>query len=158
MTTWFDKHRLGVAAYLEEKNQACIPDESWWILSISVHEIAAISCKFLQGHGTLLCTQHQTLKGLIREITSKVGIVGSLTDTQRGAIDETTHELSDSSNYSMVIAAMSVFMRDLDLLVKDHIFTLDCGNRYALLQLSASVILRLVDGICVFVAEQTEDN
>jgi hypothetical protein len=49
VTTWFDRHRLAVVAYLEEKKPNCMPDESWWILVLFVHEIAgiaAISCKF----------------------------------------------------------------------------------------------------------------
>ena len=67
VTTWFDKHRLVVVAYFEEKNPACIPDESWWILLILVHDIADIStilCKYLQGHSMLLCNQHHMLKRL----------------------------------------------------------------------------------------------
>jgi hypothetical protein len=58
VTTWFDQHRLGVIAYLEEKKPNCMPDDSWWILMLFVHEIAgiaAILCKSLQRHGALLC-------------------------------------------------------------------------------------------------------
>jgi hypothetical protein len=50
VTTWFDQHRLIVVAYLEEKKPNCMPDDSWWILMLFVHEIAgiaAISCKSL---------------------------------------------------------------------------------------------------------------
>ena len=58
LTTWFGNHRLAFIAYFEEKKPSCMPDESWWILLLVVYEItgiAAISCKFLQGHSTLLC-------------------------------------------------------------------------------------------------------
>ena len=81
VTTWFDKHRLAVVAYFEEKKPDFMPDESWWILLLVVHEIsgiAVISCKSLQVHITLLCNQHHTLKRLVLDINSKVGIVGSL--------------------------------------------------------------------------------
>jgi hypothetical protein len=47
VTTWIDRHRLAVVAYLEEKKPNCLPDDSWWILMLFVHEIAgiaAISC------------------------------------------------------------------------------------------------------------------
>ena len=57
VTTWFDNHWLVVIAYFEEKKPACMKDESWWILLLIVYEIAgiaAISCKSLQGHSTLL--------------------------------------------------------------------------------------------------------
>ena len=161
VTTWFDRHRLAVAAYLEEKKPACKPDESWWILLLVVHEIAgiaAISCKSLQGHGTLLCNQHHTLKRLVDEINSKVGVVGRLSDAQRGAIDETTNELSDLGNYSVVFTAISGFMEDLGVFVKDRLAAMDNGNRDSLLRLSASAILGLVDGISAVVAERTKDN
>ena len=57
VTTWFDKHRLAIVTYYEEKKLDCILDESWWILLLFVHDIAgiaAILCKSLQGHSTLL--------------------------------------------------------------------------------------------------------
>ena len=57
VTTLFDKHWLAVAMYFKEKKPACIPDKSWWILLLVVHEITcidAILCKSLQGHSTLL--------------------------------------------------------------------------------------------------------
>jgi hypothetical protein len=79
VTTWFDRHRLAIVAYLEEKKPNCMPDDSWWILMLFVHEIAgiaAISCKSLQRHGALLCNQHHTLQRLVLEINNKVGIVG----------------------------------------------------------------------------------
>lgn len=161
VTTWFDKHRLAVAAYFEEKKPACMPDESWWILLFVVHEIAgiaAISCKSLQGHGTLLCNQHHTLKRLIAEINSKVGIVGSLSEVQRGAIIEATHELSDSGEYAVSFAAVRGFMEDLGFFVKDRLAAMDDGSRDTLLRLSATAILGLVDGISAVVAERTEDN
>ncbi|CAM6007289.1 unnamed protein product [Sphagnum balticum] len=75
-------------------------DDSWWILMLFVHEIASIAailCKSLQRHGALLCNQQNTLKRLVLEINNKVGIVGILTEAQRGAIDEATHQLSDSA-------------------------------------------------------------
>jgi hypothetical protein len=93
VTTWFDRHRLAVIAYLEEKKPNCLPDDSRWILILFVHEIAgiaAISCKSLQRHGALLCNQHHTLQRLVPEINNKAGIVGILTEAQRGAIDKAT--------------------------------------------------------------------
>ena len=110
---WFDKHRLAVVMYFEEKKPACMPDKSWWILLLVVHEIsgiAAISCKSLQGHSTLLCNQHHTLKRLVLDINSKVGIVGSLSEVQRGAISKATHQLSDSANYAVSFIAVRGFM------------------------------------------------
>jgi hypothetical protein len=94
VTTWFDRHRLAAVAYLEETKPNCMPDDSWWILMLIVHEIAgiaAISCKYLQRHGALLCNQHHTLQRLVLEINNKVGIVGILTEAQRDTIDEATH-------------------------------------------------------------------
>ncbi|CAN5955228.1 unnamed protein product [Sphagnum jensenii] len=104
VTTWFDQHRLAVVAYLEEKKPNCMPNDLWWILMLFVHEIAgiaAISCKSLQRHGALLCNQHHMLKRLVLEINNKVGIVGILTKAQRDAIDEATHQLSDSGDYAV---------------------------------------------------------
>ena len=113
VTTWFDKHRLAVVVYFEEKKPACIPDESWWILLLVVHEIsviAAILCKYLQGHSTLICNQHHTLKRLVLDINSKVGIVGSLSEVQRGAISKATHQLSYSADYAVSFVAVRGFM------------------------------------------------
>ena len=81
VTTWFDKHRIAVVTYSKEKKPACMSDKSWWILLLLIHEIsgiASISCKSLQGHSTLICNQHHTLKRLVLDINSNVGIVGSL--------------------------------------------------------------------------------
>ena len=94
VTTWFDKHRIAVVAYFDETNPDFIPDESWWILLLIVHEIAGISailCKSLQGHSTLLCNQHYTLKRLVIDINSKVGIAGIMSELQRGVISKATH-------------------------------------------------------------------
>ena len=121
VTTWFDKHRLAVVTYSEEKKPACIPDESWWIMLLVVHEISgitAISYKYLQGHSTLLCNQHHTLKRLVLDINSKVGIVGSLSEVQREVISKATHQISDSANYAVSFVSVRGFMEDLGFFVK----------------------------------------
>ncbi|CAK9260470.1 unnamed protein product [Sphagnum jensenii] len=138
-----------------------MPDDLWWILMLFVHEIAgitAILCKSLQRHGALLCNQHHTLKRLVLEIDNKVGIVGILTEAQRGAIDEATHQLSDSGDYAVAFATVSGCMEDLGMFVKDRLFAMDNGHRETLFRLSASAILKLVDGITAIVAKRTEDN
>jgi hypothetical protein len=79
LTTWLDRHQLAVIAYLEEKKPNCMPDDSWWILMLFVHDIAGISSisrKSLQRHGALLCNQHHTLQRLVLEINNKVGMLG----------------------------------------------------------------------------------
>jgi hypothetical protein len=124
VTTWFDRHRLAVVAYLEEKKPNCMPDDLWWIMMLFVHEIAgiaAISCKYLQRHGALLYNQHQTLQRLVLEINNKVGIVGILTEAQRGAIDEAMHQLSDSGDYAVAFANVSGCMEDFGMFVKDRL-------------------------------------
>lgn len=161
VTTWFDRHRLAVEAYLEKKKPSCVPDDSWWILMLFVHEIAgiaAISCKSLQTHGALLCNQHHTLQRLVREINSKVGIDCMLTESQRGQVDETTHQLSASGDYVVSFANICGCMKDLGMFVQDRLNTMDSGHRETLLRSSASAILELVDGITAVVAERSEDN
>jgi hypothetical protein len=114
-----------------------------------VHEIAgivAISCKSLQKHGALLCNQHHTLKCLVLEINNKVGIVGILTEAQRGTIDEATHQLSDSGDYVVAFATVSGYMEDLGMFVKDRLSAMENGHHETLLRLSTSAILELVDG------------
>jgi len=98
------------------------------------------------------------LKRLVLEINNKVGIVGILTEAQRGAIDEATHQLSNSGDYAVAFATVSGCMEDLGMFVKDHLSAMDSGHRETLLRLSASAILELVDGIIAIVAERTEDN
>jgi hypothetical protein len=135
VTTSFDRHRLAVVAYLEEKKPNCIPDDSWWILMLFVHEIAGIatiSCKSLQRHGALLCNQKYTLQRLVLEIKNKVGIVGILTEAQRGAIDEATHQLSDSGDYAVAFAIVSGYMENLGIFVTDRLSAMDSGHRETL--------------------------
>ncbi|KAH9563585.1 hypothetical protein CY35_05G133100 [Sphagnum magellanicum] len=130
VTIWFDQHRLAVVVYLEEKKLNCMLDNLWWILMLFVHEIAgiaAISCKSLQRHGALLCNQHHTLKHL----------------AQHGAIDEATHQLSDSSDYAVAFATVNGCMEDLGMFVKDRLSAMDNGHRETLLRLSTSAILEL---------------
>jgi hypothetical protein len=113
-----------------------MPDNSWWILMLFVHEIAgiaAISCKSLQRHGALLCNQHHTLKCLVFEINNKVGIVGILTKAQHVAIDEVTRQLSNSGDYAVAFATVSGCMEDLGMFVKDHLSAMDNGHRETLL-------------------------
>ena len=115
VTTWFDKHWLSVVVYFEEKKPACMPDKSWWIMLLVVHDIAGIAdiaCKYLQGHITLLCNQHHKLKRLVIYINRKVGIVGILSEVQRGAIREATHQLYDSDHYAVSFVAVRGFMED----------------------------------------------
>ena len=122
-----------------------------------VHEIAgiaAILCKSLQGHITLLCNQHHILKRLVLDINSKFGIVGILSEVQRGAISEATHQLSDSTDYAVSFVSVRDFMEDLGFFVKYRLAAMDNGNRDTLLQLSAATILGLVDGISAVIAER----
>jgi hypothetical protein len=144
VTTWFDRHRLAVVAYLEEKKPNCMPDDSWWILMLFFHEmagIAAISCESLQRHGALLYNQHHKLQRLVLEINNKVGIVGILTKAQRGAIDEATHQPCDSGDYAVAFANVSGCMEYLGMFVKDRLSAMDSGNCETLLRFSASAIL-----------------
>jgi hypothetical protein len=100
-----------------------------------VHEIAgiaAISAKSIQRHGALLCNQHHTLQCLVLEINNKVGIGGILTEAQRGAIDEATHQLSDSGDYAVAFANVSGCMEDLGMFVKDRLSAMDSGHRETL--------------------------
>jgi hypothetical protein len=147
VTTWFDRHRLAVVAYLEEKKPNCMPDDLWWILMLFVHEIAgiaAISCKSPQRRGALLWNQHHTLQSLVLEINNKVGIVGVLTEAQRGTIDEAAHHLSDSGDYAVAFANVSGCMEDSGMFVKDRLSAMDSSHCETLLRLSASAILELV--------------
>jgi hypothetical protein len=84
--------------------------------------------------------------------------LGILTEAQRGAIGEATHQLSDSGDYSVAFANVSGCMEDLGMFVKDRLSAMDSGHRDTLLRLSASTIIELVDGITAVVAERTEDN
>jgi hypothetical protein len=97
------------------------------------------------------------LQRLVLEINIKVGI-GVLTEAQRSAIDEATHQLSDSGDYAVAFANVSCCMEELGMSVKDCLSAIDSGHRETLLRLPASAILELVDGITAVVAERTEDN
>jgi energy-converting hydrogenase Eha subunit B len=81
-----------------------------------------------------------------------------LTEAQRCAIDEATHQLSDSIDYAVTFANVSGCMENLGMFVKDRLSAMDSGHHGTLLRLSASTILELVDGITAVVAERTEDN
>ena len=98
------------------------------------------------------------MKRLVLDINSKVGIVGSLSEVQRGAISEANHQLSDSANYAVSFVSVRGFMGDLGFFVKDSLAAMDTGNCDTLLQLSVAAILGSVDGISAVVAEQNEDN
>ena len=161
VTTWFNKHRFSVTAYLEENNRACMPDSSWWVLLLVVHEItgiAAILWKYLQVHGMLMLNQHHTLKRLVFDISIKVGIIRRLSEVQRGAIDEMTHQLYDAASYAVSFFAVRYFIEDLVLFVKYCLAEMASGNRDMLLQFSAAAIPGLVDGISAVVTEQNEYN
>jgi hypothetical protein len=98
------------------------------------------------------------LQRLVLEINNKVGIVGILTEAQRGAIDEATRQLSDSVDYALAFANVTGCMEDLGMFVKDRLSPMDSGHRETISRLSASAILELVDGITAVVAERTEGN
>jgi hypothetical protein len=72
----------------------------------------------------------------------------------RGAIDEATHQLSDSGDYAVAFANVSGFMEDLGMFVKDRLSAMDSGHRETLLRLSASAISELVDGITAVVGRE----
>ena len=120
--------------------------------------ISTIACKSLQGHSTLLCNQQHTLKRLVVDINFKFGIVGILSEVQRGAISKATHQLSDSEDYAVSFVAVRGFMKDLGFFVKDCIAAMENRNFDTLLQLSAAAILGLVDGISSVVAERNKYN
>ena len=96
------------------------------------------------------------MKRLVFEINSKVGIIGRLSEVQRGAIDETTHQLSDLAEYAVSFVAVRDFIEDLGLFVKDRLAAMDSGNRDILLQLSAATILGLVDYIRSAVVDRND--
>lgn len=159
--TWFDKHRLAVAEYFEKRKPAYMPDESWWVLLLGVHKIAgiaSISCKSLQGHCSLLCSQRLTLNHLVLEINSKVAVVGSLSEVQRRAIDEVTNELSKSGEYAISLAALKGVVENKGFFVNDCLVAMDNASCDTLLPLSGNAILGLVDGISAIIAELSEDN
>jgi hypothetical protein len=81
-----------------------------------------------------------------------------LTESQRGAIDEAMHQLSDSGDCAVAFAKFSGCMEDLGMFVKDLLSEMDSGHRETILRLSSSAILELVDGITAVVAERTEDK
>jgi hypothetical protein len=81
-----------------------------------------------------------------------------LTEALRGAIDEATHQLSDSGDYAVAFANVSGCMENLGRFLKGRLSAMDSGHRETLLRLSESAILELVDGITAVVAERTEDN
>ena len=68
------------------------------------------------------------LKRLVIEINSKVGIVGSLSEVQRSAISEATHQLSDSADYVVSLVAVRGFMDDLGFFVKYRLAAMDNGD------------------------------
>ena len=81
MITWFEKHRLGISAYLEDKRFDCTPDKLWWFLLLVIHDIVGITdiaLKYLQGRITLLCNHNRALWHLVIKINYKVGIIGKL--------------------------------------------------------------------------------
>jgi hypothetical protein len=104
------------------------------------------------------CATNITLQRPVLEINNKVGMVGILTEAQRDASDEATHQLSDSGAYAVAFANVSGCMEDLGMFVKDRLSAMDRGHRETLLRLSASAILELVDGLTAVVADKTEDN
>ena len=98
------------------------------------------------------------LKRLVLNINSKVGIFGSLSEVQRGAISEAAHQLSDSADYAVSFVSVRGFMEDLGFFVKDRISAMDNRNCDTLLIFSAVSILGLVDGISAVVVEKNKDN
>ena len=124
-----------------------------------VYEIAgitAILCKYLQGHGTLLCNQHHMLKRLVFEINIKVGIIGRLSEVHRGTIDKTTRQLSDSADYEVSYVSVRGFIDDLGLFVKYFLAATESGNHDTLLQLYAATIIGLMNGISAVIVEKNE--
>ena len=81
----------------------------------------------------LLCNQHHTLKRMVLNIKSKVGIFGRLSEVQRGAIDEAIHQISDSGDYVVSFVAVRDFMKDLGFFVKDRLTATERNNRDTLL-------------------------
>lgn len=161
VTTWFDKHRLTVVAYLKPRTPACKRDETWWMLYFSAREIArftAIASKSLQRHNTLLCNQHHTLTRLVDKICSKASIFCLLSDFYRAAIDKSTHILSDLGKYAVAFSAVSGFMEILGSFVKDHLTAMNGMSRKSLLRLSAIALVGLAHDISEVFAKQTEDN
>lgn len=126
-----------------------------------VHEIAGIvciSCKSLQEHASLLYNQNILLKRLVLEINKKVSIDGSLSEMQRGAIDQAIHELSASGEYALSLAAVRSFMENMGFFVKFCLVAMENTSRDMLLRFSANAVLGLVNSISAIVVEQTEDN
>ena len=99
-----------------------------------------------------------SFNSLVLDINSKVGVVGSLSELQRGAISEATHQLSDSADYAVSFVSIRGFMEDLGFFVKDCLAAMDNRNCDTLLQLSAAAIIGLVDGITAIVGERNEDK
>ena len=161
LCTWYKNNWLAVDMYLEVKKPDSVLYNSWWMTLLVIHEIsciAAISCKSLHGHGTLMCNQHHTLKRLVLKINSKVGIFGIFSEVQHGTIDKSSHQISDSVNYVVSSVAVRGFIEVFSLFVKDRLAAMDSSNCNTLLQLSEASLLGLVDGINDVVAGQNEYN
>lgn len=74
-------------------------------------------------------------------MNSKVGMFGSLAEVKRDAIAKATHELSESGEYAVSLAAVRSFMKDLGFFLKDHFVAMDKYSCDTLLRFSVSAIL-----------------
>lgn len=72
----------------------------------------SITCKVLQRHTLLPCSQHEHLYHLSVGISSKIGVVGPMTDAERSALTA-DGIMSEKGKISVVPSSVRAFIEDM---------------------------------------------
>lgn len=146
---------------MELKASDCIPNETWWILLLFVHEVACIASntiKLLQDHGTLQCNQNHTLVYLVDKMSDKVVVFSRLLNSQYALIDVTTHSPPAMRSYAVACSTVCGFREEIGSFVKDHLSAMHEVSHRNLFWLSAFTVTDLMGTITEVFVQRTKDN
>lgn len=160
VTAWLAQHRVRVTSYLEEKNPACKPSVSWWIVALCLDAVAtelADTYSRLQGLTTLLSQQYAQFGELCANLSELCAVSGPLSDDSIAQLDPAVPHVRRGA-YVVTCANALSFVRDQGLFVLTSLEALPGAEVAGIVESVANLFAGLHSGIKNVLAVRDSNN
>jgi len=153
VTSWLEEEGTVVRAYLTEKDSACSPPQSWWVLTSVLNSVAceiSISVCRLQGLRTRLDEQKEEIENLVGTLTGLGSVDGPLSSNSLGMLNH-VDDVSRGS-YSCSLISARDFIDDQGSFAKNGMNSIPSSEAGTVERSVAGLFSGLVNGLSTVVA------
>lgn len=161
VSKWFQKNKIYVDTYVEDKKPSCAPSHGWWIYIMVVAEFSSLvtlTFKMLQGHQVTVSMQRESLISLKSSLLSSVGGRGPLSEPEAAVLVDSEWVLSECRRFSASILVTKELVLNLGSFVTKKLTLLDACAVENLVKDVANLYVSAAAGIEKVVAERNEAN